>query len=107
MPELIVEVIATILSILIYGTEEKPRHPIWRFLLLSYTFVGFMVMAAGFLGFVDEDDIPRVLIFIWALSCVVALLGEFEFGSKKIALVFLSIGAVSIGLAFLKLFEVI
>lgn len=107
MLEGIAEVIAGLFCVLIYGSEERPRHPIWRYLLLGYTFSGFVLIALGFVGFVSEDDIPRALIGIWLFACVIALNGEYTFRSEKNAKIILAIGVILFVWGLLLEFEVI
>jgi uncharacterized membrane protein HdeD (DUF308 family) len=107
MLEGIAEVIAGLFCALIYGSEEKPRHPIWRYLLLGYTFSGFVLIVLGFLGFVSEDDIPNALIGIWFFVCVIALNGEYTLRSEKNAMIILVIGVILFVWGLLLGFEVI
>jgi hypothetical protein len=64
-------------------------------------------MAAGLLGLVNEGDIPRVLTGVWFISSVVAMNGEYCFGSKMIAIIILSMGAILFAWGVLVGFEVI
>ncbi|MFD1158167.1 hypothetical protein [Roseovarius aestuarii] len=81
------ELIFSFVAIGIYGSEERPRHPVWRNSIRIVAFAGAAIVYAILLAEWDLPDIASFLILPWlACSCVV-LLGEYYLGSKKLGVV--------------------
>ncbi|NSX56518.1 hypothetical protein [Parasulfitobacter algicola] len=82
----LLELVIGFTAIAIYGTEGKPRHPIWRNSLRTVVFAGFVI------AFVDLQfptlslEIPIAIELLWLFGFVTVLLAEFYVGSIYIAL---------------------
>lgn len=82
----ILEVIIGLLAIWIYGSEDRPRHPIWRNSVRTIAFSGLLVSTASFLGKLGSVRFPLPLIVIWAVCSLVVIMAEYDLGSKKLCL---------------------
>ena len=82
----ILEFILAIISVTIYGTEDKPRHPFWRNSIRAIAFIGVFVSAASFLNMFGDYEFPFLIISIWALCSLIVLSAEYYAGSKAVGL---------------------
>lgn len=81
----ILELVIAGLSILIYGTEDKPRHPAVRNMVRTIAFGGSAIVIATALRLIPDQNFHWGIAAIWLLSSFVVLIGEYEIGSKRVA----------------------
>jgi hypothetical protein len=60
----ILELIVTLLATWIYGTDDKPKHPIWRNSVRIVAFSGVIISVAGFLNVLGGFEFPFIAILI-------------------------------------------
>lgn len=82
----IAEFIAAMLAALIYGTEDRPRHPFWRAALRAIVFGGGAIffVSVGLTG-----RIPPLSLwvgFVWVFASMMLLIGEYECGWPALSL---------------------
>ena len=77
----ILEAVGAFFAIFIYGSEENPKHPIWRTALRAAFLVGYAVSVATLFGLIDVA-FPLWLTILWIACWGVILMAEFEVGSK-------------------------
>ena len=82
----ILEFILAFVAMAIYGTEEKPRHPIWRNSVRTIAFAGVLVSIASFLNIFGAFEFPLVIVLIWAICSLLVISAEYYVGSKKVCL---------------------
>ena len=82
----ILELIVSFLAVWIYGTDDKPRHPIWRNSVRTIAFAGTLVSSASFLGFLGAIQFPLILTLAWALCSLIVISAEYYVGSKRVCL---------------------
>jgi hypothetical protein len=82
----ILELVLTFVTVWIYGTDDKPRHPIWRNSVRIVAFTGAFVSAASLLSILGNFEVPRVATLIWALCSLIVISAEYYVGSKKVFL---------------------
>jgi len=58
------ELILAFVAVAIYGTEEKPKHPLWRHSVRTVAFSGVLISTAGFLNLLSDLEFPIVQILI-------------------------------------------
>ena len=81
----ILELVIAGLSILIYGTEDKPRHPAVRNTVRTIAFGGSAIVIATALRLIPDQNVHWGIAAICLLSSFVVLMGEYEIGSKRVA----------------------
>lgn len=84
--EIVLEFIVTLLAITIYGTEERPRSPIWRNTVRVIAFGGALLSGLGLLGLMPVIDYPIAAMVLWIVCGLIVLVGEYEAGSKWVAI---------------------
>ena len=99
--EAALEFVLAIISHIIYGTEDKPRHPIWRNTVRVIAFSGTIIAAASLLNFLGNIVVPFPIIMIWILCSLIVVSAEYYAGSKKIVLIALGVFAVLLALAII------
>ena len=82
----IIELILTFVAVTIYGTEEKPRHPIWRNSVRTVAFGGVLISIASFLNLLGDLKFPIVVVLIWVICSLLVISAEYYVGSKKVCL---------------------
>ncbi len=85
MAELL-ELILSYFAIWIYGTEDRPKHPVWRNSIRTVAFSGILVSVAGFLGMLGSFEFPFIIILIWAFCSLIVITAEYNVGSRKVCL---------------------
>jgi hypothetical protein len=99
--EAILEFVLGMISHIIYGTEDKPRHPIWRNTVRVIAFSGAFISAASLLKFLGNFVVPFPIIMIWLLCSVIVISAEYYAGSKKVGLMALGVFAALLVLAII------
>lgn len=84
--EAILELIFALLAITIYGTEERPRSPIWRNTVRIIAFGGALLSGLGLLGLIPVIDYPIAAMVLWIVCGLIVLVGEYEVGSKRVTI---------------------
>ncbi|MCE8546792.1 hypothetical protein KBY25_13255 [Ruegeria pomeroyi] len=84
--EIVLEIIVTLLAVTIYGTEERPRSPIWRNTVRVIAFGGAFLSGLGLLGLIPVIDYPIAAMMLWGVCGLIVLVGEYEAGSKRVAI---------------------
>ena len=82
----ILELIVSFLAAWIYGTDDNPKHPIWRNSVRTIAFTGILVSSAKFLGFLGAIQFPLILTLVWALCSLIVITAEYYVGSKRVFL---------------------
>ena len=80
----ILELVLAFVAVAIYGTEERPRHPLWKNSVRTVAFGGALISSASFLNLLGGFVFPLVVGVIWGICSLLLLMGEYYFGSKKI-----------------------
>ena len=80
------DLILAYLAVWVYGTEDRPRHPVWRNSIRIVAFSGLLVSAAWYGGVLGSVEFPYVVILIWAICSLIVLVAEYDLGSKKVCL---------------------
>ena len=94
----VVELLANLLGIGIYGTDERPRHPFWRNALRVFVFGGGVVVACSLLSLFGAEQVPKALVLVWLLGVAIVFGAEYYLGKPILS------GAVALmGLALLAL----
>ncbi|WP_152612147.1 hypothetical protein [Leisingera sp. ANG-S5] len=78
------EFVVTFLAVWIYGTEDRPKHPIWRNGVRIVAFSGIIVSAAGFKGLLGSFEFPLIFTLVWGGCSLVVISAEYYLGSKRI-----------------------
>lgn len=86
-----------IFAVFIYGTENRPKHPIWRNTLRVFVFGGSFVAVLNLLGFLGEFDVPLWLTAVWLLCFATVMSAEYYAGKPWLSLVTLIIGVCLLG----------
>ena len=95
----ILEFIAALVAVGIYGTEDKPRHPVWRNLLRVFVFGGGAFALANILLPLGIA-VPIALSVVWGFSLVIVLSAEHYFGETWLSLAAMGTGALVLGALF-------
>jgi len=82
----ILELILAFVAVAIYGTEEKPKHPIWKNSVRTVAFTGVLVSIASFLNVFGSFEFPLFIALIWAICSLLVISAEYYVGSKKVCL---------------------
>ena len=82
----ILEFILAFVAVAVYGTEEKPRHPIWRNGVRVVAFAGVLVSTASYLNMFGNFDFPLFIVLIWGICSLLVISAEYYVGSKKVCL---------------------
>ncbi|WP_133840692.1 hypothetical protein [Pelagimonas phthalicica] len=85
MAELL-ELVVSLLAVGIYGTEDRPRHPIWRNSIRTIAFAGLLVSVADVLGILGSVEFPFVVTLVWAFCSLIVITAEYYVGSKRVCL---------------------
>jgi hypothetical protein len=88
-----------VLAVGIYGTPQKPRHPVFRNTVRLIAFGGSAILLAELIGLVSDIHKPMAVIFVWGVCGLIVILAEYDLGSPKIAIVALMVVALLFGLA--------
>ncbi len=83
--ETVLELIIQYLGLAIYGTEEKPRHPIWRNIVRLIAFSGAAFSILHMLDMTGSTSVPLVISALWLVTFMIVLSTEYYFGPKKLA----------------------
>ena len=104
--DVVLEMIATFLAFAIYGTDAKPRHPVWRNAVRMIAFGGAAIAIASLLSLLGNVEIPTIAVVIWGLCSVIVLLAEYELGSRRVAFasLFALVLLISVAVAKLDIF---
>ena len=92
----ILEFIAAIVAVGIYGTEDKPRHPVWRILLRIVAFGGGGFALANILLPLGVD-VPIVISVLWGFSLLIVLSAEHHFGRAWLSFAAMGTGILVLG----------
>jgi hypothetical protein len=79
------ELIIAALGWLIYGSEEKPKHPIWRNTVRVIAFSGAAVFVAVMLGLAGNIQVPLIVSAFWFVCFMIVFSVEYYIGSVVIA----------------------
>ena len=101
--EAVLEIVLNVLAVGIYGTPEKPRHPVFRNTVRLIAFGGSVIMLAEFVGLVSNIQKPMAAMSVWLVCGVIVLLAEYDLGSPRIAIAAISVSALLIGMAITHL----
>lgn len=82
----ILELVVAFFAAWIYGTEDKPKHPIWRNSVRTIAFSGILVSTVGFLGFLGSFEFPIGIVLLWVFCSLIVISAEYYMGSKRICL---------------------
>jgi predicted membrane protein len=80
MMEAIVELIAGIVAVGIYGAEDRPRRPFWRNSLRVMVFSGVFFAVAKYQSLFKGIEVPLALTIIWALGLFIVFSAEYYIG---------------------------
>ena len=92
--EIIVQGVLAVMGFAIYGTEDKPRHPIWR------TFFRTAVIGGGLYGLATQAlllpsvNLSNWIVGLWILCWWLLIEAEFHIGLKSICYFAVAIGFV-------------
>ncbi len=81
----ILELIIAALGWLIYGSEEKPKHPIWRNTVRVIAFAGAAVLVAVMLDLAGNIQVPLIVSAFWFVCFMIVFSAEYYIGSVIIA----------------------
>lgn len=90
----IAELFIAAMSIAIYGTDDKPRHPIWRNSVRLVAFCGAFVSIASLSGWLNDTTFPMALVVTWGVCALIVLSAEYYVGSKKVCYAALTVFAI-------------
>lgn len=77
----IFELVITVFATWIYGTELRPRHPVWRYILRAIAFGGAFVAALSLLNIPSDFDVPLWLEVFWMFCFVTVMSAEYYVGN--------------------------
>ena len=81
----VLELIIDALGWLIYGSEEKPKHPVWRNTVRVIAFSGAAVFVAAMLNLTGNIEVPLIVSGLWFLCFMIVFSAEYYIGSVKVA----------------------
>ncbi len=99
----ILELVCSFVAIFIYGSESRPRHPIWRNSFRIIAFGGSISILVNLLTTWSFPDFASPLILPWLLCSIVVLLGEYYVGSKRLGVAASIVALLLILVAFVQL----
>lgn len=88
----VLEFLVGLFATFVYGTKDRPKHPVWRNTLRTFVFGGSVVAVLNQLGIAGEFDVPVWLIAVWLFCFVTVMLAEYYVGKPWLSLVTLIIG---------------
>lgn len=83
--DVVLEFVILFLSWSIYGSEERPKHSIWRNIVRVIAFSGAVVFTATMLDLMAAVEFPLILSALWAICFLIVLSAEYYIGSVKVA----------------------
>ena len=69
----------------IYGSKEKPRHPIWRNTVRTVAFCGAAFSVVHMVGMTGGISIPMAISALWFVTFLIVLSTEYYFGKRNLA----------------------
>ncbi|GLQ36227.1 hypothetical protein GCM10007939_25110 [Amylibacter marinus] len=97
--ELIIDLIVSFLSYCIYGTEERPRHWVWRYSVRAIAFIGGAFVLAAVLSLSWVIYPSGLWLLLWFPCMVTVVFAEFHLGSWRVGIGAVALSA-AIGVAF-------
>ncbi|MEM7056252.1 MAG: hypothetical protein AAF557_01560 [Pseudomonadota bacterium] len=82
----ILELVSLFVADGVYGTQERPRHPIWRNALRVFVFSGALVAAWHLFTFNTWPNIHIVFSVIWGLAFLTVFSAEYYLGRPWLSL---------------------
>ena len=95
-----VEFVVMILGAGLYGTEARPRHPVWKNTLRVVAFGGGALAIASMLSLLGDTRFPVLAILFWLACSLIVLVAEYELGSRRIAFAGYGMAILLIGTFF-------
>ena len=83
--EAILELLIGALGFAIYGTPERPRHPLLRNTVRLFAFGGTAIAIAFLFGLMGEAKFPLFATFVWLLCSLIVIYAEYYLGNPTIA----------------------
>jgi hypothetical protein len=83
--EAILELLIGLLGYAIYGTSERPRHPLLRNMVRLIAFGGTAIAVAFLFGLTGGFKFFPFVIFVWLLCSLIVIYAEYYLGNPKIA----------------------
>lgn len=68
----------------VYGTKDLPGRVFWRGMLRTVVLMGALAAVLGLSGIAPFDHLPGWLFLVWLPAWLCMLLGEQNFGHKKL-----------------------
>lgn len=82
----ILEILTAIVAVGIYGTVEKPRHPIWRNTLRTIAFSGSIFVSYHMFRFNEWPDVHMTVSVAWAFGLFIVFSAEYDCGRPWLSL---------------------